>query len=218
MATNLLDWIVDLMRDGGAREAFSSSPQLSMVSAGFTSTCGSGSSSAPAIREVAGVDFPAVQGVSTPQQVEYVINNYTIEAPTSNGGNVIDQPDIDGPDIDNTGDGNTNTADEANTTTQTSTDSSTDVDQEADNVVAGDGSAGDDQIQGSTITDVDEGITGDDNTNVLVLTDNLNDLDVLSNLVDDTLNGSPILNNSPILNDVVHDSLGNVHDLVNILG
>jgi hypothetical protein len=220
MATSLLDWIMDLMRDGGAREAFNSNPQAAMASAGFTNVCGSDVRpflfDEPSIREVAGVELPEVQGEDAPQDIRYIINNYTIEAPTTNGnsvvdgGNVIDGPTDDGPETGPiTGDGNTVTQEEANTTAQE------DNDTESGNTVAGDGSAGEDQIQDSAFTDISEGIQGDGNTNLLVLQENLNDLHALSDLVniDDTLNGS--LNDS--LNSLATNALQNATDLVDVL-
>ena len=223
MATSLLDWIMDLMRDGGAREAFNENPQAAMASAGFTNVCGADVRpflfDEPSIREVAGVDLPpAVQGESLPPDITYIINNYTIEAPTTttgnnviDGGNVIDGPTNDGPTTGPiTGDGNTVTQEEANTTTQE------DNDSESGNIVAGDGSAGDDRITDSTITgDISEGIQGDGNTNILVLQENLNDLHALSDLVniDDTLNGS--LNDS--LNNLATNALQQATDLVDVL-
>jgi hypothetical protein len=220
MATSLLDWIMDLMRDGGAREAFNSNPQAAMASAGFTNVCGSDVRpflfDEPSIREVAGVELPQVQGEDAPQDIRYIINNYTIEAPTTNGnsvvdgGNVIDGPTDDGPETGPiTGDGNTVTQEEANTTAQE------DNDTESGNTVAGDGSAGEDQIQDSAFTEISEGIQGDGNTNLLVLQENLNDLHALSDLVniDDTLNGS--LNDS--LNSLATNALQNATDLVDVL-
>jgi hypothetical protein len=220
MATSLLDWIMDLMRDGGAREAFNSNPQAAMASAGFTNVCGSDVRpflfDEPSIREVAGVELPEVQGEDAPQDIRYIINNYTIEAPTTNGnsvvdgGNVIDGPTDDGPETGPiTGDGNTVTQEEANTTAQE------DNDTESGNTVAGDGSAGEDQIQDSAFTEISEGIQGDGNTNLLVLQENLNDLHALSDLVniDDTLNGS--LNDS--LNSLATNALQNATDLVDVL-
>ena len=227
MATSLLDWIMDLMRDGSAREAFNANPQAAMASAGFTSVCGSDVRpflfDEPSIREVGGVEFPEVQGESAPD-ITYIINNYTIEAPTTNGnnvidgGNVIDGPTDDGPETGPiTGDGNTVTQEEANTTTQEDNDTDTEVENEADNVVTGDGSAGDDRITDSTLTgDISEGIfQGDGNTNLLVLQENLNDLHVLSDLVEieDTLNGS--LNGS--LNNLATNALQQATDLVDVL-
>lgn len=219
MATSLLDWIMDLMRDGDAREAFNSNPQAAMASAGFTNVCGSDVRpflfDEPSIREVAGVEFPDVQGEDAPD-IKYIINNYTIEAPTSSsnnvidGGNVIDGPTDDGPETGPiTGDGNTVTQEEANTTTQE------DNDAESGNIVAGDDSAGEDRITDSTIADISEGIQGDGNTNVLVLQENLNDLHALSDLVniDDTLNDS--LNGS--LNNLATNALQNATDLVDVL-
>lgn len=219
MATSLLDWIMDLMRDGDAREAFNSNPQAAMASAGFTNVCGSDVRpflfDEPSIREVAGVEFPDVEGDGAPD-IKYIINNYTIEAPTTSsnnaidGGNVIDGPTDDGPETGPiTGDGNTVTQEEANTTTQE------DNDAESGNIVAGDDSAGEDRITDSTIADISEGIQGDGNTNVLVLQENLNDLHALSDLVniDDTLNDS--LNGS--LNNLATNALQNATDLVDVL-
>jgi len=224
MATSLLDWIIDLMRDGSAREAFNSNPQMAMASAGFTNVCGSDVRpfliDEPSIREVAGVERPQ----STEPDIKHIVNNFTVQSPGVEG-DVVDNP---GPDIDNTGDGNTNTATSEDTITDDHTDNSTSNANPAHNVVPGDGSAGEDQIQDSTITDIGQGVTGDDNTNVLVLTDNLNDVHVLSDLVHDTLNGSPILtddlnqspilNGSPILNDLLDDSLNDsLDDLIHNL-
>lgn len=220
MATSLLDWIMDLMRDGGAREAFNSNPQAAMASAGFTNVCGSDVRpflfDEPSIREVQGVEFPDVEDADEPD-IRYIINNYTIEAPTTNGnsvvdgGNVIDGPTNDGPTTGPiTGDGNTVTQEEANTTAQE------DNDTESGNIVAGDDSAGEDRISDSTLTgDITEGIQGDGNTNVLVLQESLNDLHALSDLVniDETLNGS--LNDS--LNSLATNALQNASDLVDVL-
>jgi hypothetical protein len=237
MATSLLDWIMDLMRDGSAREAFNANPQAAMASAGFTNVCGSDVRAAlidePSIREVAGVSLPHdVAGVSEPD-IRYIINNYTIEAPSVEGDNIVDGPTNDGPDVGPiTGDGNTVVQEEANTTTQEdndvddSTDNSidstidndTETETEAGNIVTGDGSAGEDQITDSTISgdSIDGIFQGDGNTNLLVLQENLNDLHALSDLVnvDDTLNGS--LNGS--LNNLATNALQNAEDLVSILG
>lgn len=234
MATSLLDWIMDLMRDGSAREAFNANPQAAMASAGFTNVCGSDVRAAlidePSIREVAGVSLPPdVAGVSEPD-IRYIINNYTIEAPSVAGDNIVDGPTEDGPEVGPiTGDGNTVVQEEANTTTQDDSDTDNSIDStidndtetetetESGNIVNGDGSAGEDQISDSTFTDLEQGITGDGNTSVLTLTDNLNDLDVLSDLVDvdDTLNESPILNDS--LDNVARDAVQNLDDLVDLL-
>lgn len=227
MATSLLDWIIDLMRDGSAREAFNSNPQMSMASAGFTNVCGSDVRpfiiDEPTIREVAGVDIPPQ---SNEPDIKYIVNNYTVESPSVEGAGTP------GPDNDTTvnGDGNTldTTQSDDDTATDDHTDNHTDTQSAAHNVVPGDGSAGEDQIQDSTITDIGQGVTGDDNTNLLVLTDNLNDVHVLSDTVHDTLNGSstltdvihesPILNGSPILNDLLDDSLNDsLDDLIHNL-
>src|SRR6476620_11837609 len=107
MATSLLDWIIDLMRDGDAREAFNSNPQMSMASAGFTNMCGSDVRpfivDEPSIREVGGVSIP--QGSNEPD-VKYIVNNYTITNPAVAGDSINDVP---GPNNDTTvnGDGNT---------------------------------------------------------------------------------------------------------------
>ena len=225
MATSLLDWIMDLMRDGGAREAFNSNPQAAMASAGFTNVCGSDVRpfifDEPSIREVAGVEIPRADGDDAPD-IRYIINNYTIEAPTTNGnsvtdgGNVIDGPTDDGPETGPiTGDGNTVAQEEANTTTQEDNDTDASTDNESGNIVTGNDAAGEDRISDSTIGDLEQGITGDGNTSVLTLTDNLNDVDVLSELVDieDTLNGS--LNDS--LNNLATNALQNATDLVDVL-
>lgn len=112
MATSLLDWITDLMRDGSARETFNSNPQAAMASAGFTDVCGTDVRTAlidePSIREVAGVSLPEVAGESAPLDIRYIINNYTIEAPLLTGDNLLDGPTDDGPEVGPiTGDGNT---------------------------------------------------------------------------------------------------------------
>ena len=234
MATSLLDWIIDLMRDGSAREAFNTNPQAAMASSGFTNVCGSDVRpfllDEPSIREVGGVDLP----LQSEPDIKYIVNNYTVESPSVAGAN---NP----PPINQTGDGNTatvtdestDTVEDNDTTNDSSVDSSTDTDtssdddtrSEADNIVTGTGNAGEDRISNSTLTDIGEGINGDDNTSVLTLTDNLNDLHVLSDLVNvgDVLNGSPILNGS--LNELVDDSLNNLaqnaaqdlNDLINVL-
>jgi hypothetical protein len=220
MATSLLDWIIDLMRDGSAREAFNSNPQMAMASAGFTNVCGSDVRpfivDEPTIREVAGVDLP--QGSGEPD-IKYIVNNYTVESPSISGA------ETPGPNSDTTvtGDGNTVTTTQSDD--DPSTDNSTDTASNAHNVVPGDGSAGDDQIQDSTFNDVGHGLIGDGNTSLLVLTDYLNDLHVLSDTVHDTLNGSstltdvihdsPILNESPILDNSLNDSLDDlIHNLL----
>ncbi len=231
MAITLLDWIANLMRDAGAREAFAAQPQLAMASAGFTQSCGSGEVSpafVPAdtsFREVQGVSLPD-SDVESADRIEYVINNYTIEAADVAGSNVtgptsiIDSPgpnDVEDQDTVVDGDGNTVSSNQENTTDQsssdddTTTDSSTNTDSDADNVVTGDNSAGGNQIAGG-IEDVGEGMSGSDNLNVITLAD----------VVD--IEESPILNES--LNRLVDDSLNQVgynllddaDDLISILG
>ncbi|GAA0621961.1 hypothetical protein GCM10009547_25940 [Sporichthya brevicatena] len=230
MAITLLDWIADLMRNAGAREAFAAQPQLAMASAGFTQSCGSGEVS-PAFYP-ADTSFREVQGVSVPDTVqdvtyvEYVINNYTYTTPAVSTSEFTGPTTIiDNPEPSNTetqganieGDGNTvdanqsNTVDQSSSDDDTTTDESTNTDQDADNVVTGDHSAGGNQIAGG-IDDVGEGISGSDNLNVITLAD----------VVD--IEDSPILNRS--LNDAVDDSLNevgynllqNAENLINILG
>jgi hypothetical protein len=222
MATSLLDWIIDLMRDGSAREAFNSNPQMSMASAGFTNVCGSDVRGVlvdePTIREVAGASLPP----QSEPDIKYIVNNFTVESPS------VEAASTPGPDSTINGDGNTVDQTHADTTDDDHTDNSTATQSQADNIVPGDGSAGEDRISDSTITDVGQGITGDDNTSVVTLTDNLNDVHVLSDTIHDTLNGSPILtddlndspilNGSPILNDLLDDSLNDsLDDLVHNL-
>ncbi|WP_019875020.1 IniB N-terminal domain-containing protein [Sporichthya polymorpha] len=233
MATSLLDWIMDLMRDGGAREAFNTNPQLSMASAGFTNVCGADVADSraflfdnPSIREVGGVDRPATDDADAAEQIRYIINNYTIEQPAAAGSNVtgpttiVDTPgpnDVDDQDTVVDGDGNTVSSNQANTTDQTSSDddtvedSSTNTDSDADNVVNGDNSAGENQIAGG-IDDLGEGLSGDDNTNIITLAD----------VVD--IEESPILNESlnrlvdDSLNEVAYNALQDADNLISILG
>lgn len=239
MATSLLDWIIDLMRDGSAREAFNSNPQAAMTSAGFSNVCGDDVSDSraflfdnPAIQEVKGVDVPQDTSADAPDQIKYIVNNYTYEAPQVGGvttDNVTDTPD-DGPDIDQSGntDGtNTATVSDDDTATTTTTDESTDTstENEAGNIVPGDGSAGEDQIIGNSVSDTASSVTGDESQNLLVLADlvDTGDVNVLSSLMHDTLDGS--LNGSlnelvdDSLNDVVHDSLNDddLSELIHIL-
>jgi hypothetical protein len=228
MATSLLDWIIDLMRDGSAREAFNANPQAAMATAGFTNVCGSDVSDSkaflfdnPAIQEVKGVDVPQDHSTDAPDQIKYIVNNYTYEAPQVGGVTTNDVTDTphDGPDIDQSGNEagtNTATVTDDDTATTTTTDESQDnsTENEAHNIVPGDGSAGEDQIIGNSVSDAASSVTGDESQNLLVLADlvDTGDVNVLSGLVDDTLNGS--LNGS--LNDTVHDSLNDVvHDSLN---
>lgn len=217
MATSLLDWIIDLMRDGSAREAFNSNPQMAMASAGFTNVCGSDVRplivDQPTIREVAGVSLP--QGSDQPD-IKYIVNNYTVESPSISGA------ETPGPNSDTTVSGDGNTVNTTQSDDHPSTDNSTDTTSNAHNVVPGDDSAGDDLIHDSTFSDTHEGVIGDGNTSLLVLTDNLNDTHVLSDTVHDTLNGSStltdVIHNSPILTDVMDDSLNHsLDDLIHNL-
>ncbi|HUR74506.1 MAG TPA: IniB N-terminal domain-containing protein [Sporichthya sp.] len=222
MATPLLDWIIDLMRNGDAREAFNSDPQAAMASAGFTNVCGGDIRpflmDEPSIREVGGVDLPhQVAGDSNPQEIKYIVNNYTIEAPDSD--DVPDDgPEDDGPDgPEVNGDGNTVTDEHNDSSTDNSDDNSTgDSESEAKNIVPGDGSAGEDQIQDSTFTDIGQGITGDGNSSFITLVDvvDTGDVHALSDLVN--LNGvlDQSLNDSPILQNVLDDSVNDMNNLV----
>ncbi len=218
MATALLDWIVDLMRDGSAREAFNDSPQAAMATAGFTSICGSDvrSFSEPSVREVGGVDFPQIAGASNnPQEITYVTNNYTIEAPSSSV-----SPTQDGPEVN--GDGNTVTEENnpVDSSTDNTDDNSTDSDSEADNIVTGDDAAGEDQIRDSQLTDIGQGITGDDNSSFITLVDvvDTGDVHVLSDLVNDTIDNSLNFTDSPVLQDVLNGSVNDsVDDLLHHL-
>jgi hypothetical protein len=216
MATSLLDWIIDLMRDGSAREAFNDSPQAAMATAGFTNVCGSDIGpilmDEPRIQQVGGAELPQVAGASNPQEIKYIVNNYTIEAPTSNA--VV--PADNGPNI--PGDGNTVT--DEHSPTDNSDDNSTDSDSEARNIVTGDNANGEDRIQDSQLTDIGQGITGDDNSSFITLVDvvDTGDIHALSDLVnlDDVVNES--LNDSPILNDLLHDGINDsLNNLVNHL-
>ena len=218
MATPLLDWIIDLMRDEDAREAFNSNPQTAMATAGFTNVCGSDVRpfliDEPSIREVGGVDLPQVAGVDNPQEIKYIVNNYTIEAPSSSV-----SPAEGGPDIN--GDGNTVNDEHSPTDNSNNEDNSTDADSEADNIVTGDGSAGDDQIRDSTLTDIGQGVTGDDNSNFITLVDvvDTGDVHVLSDLVNDTIDDGLNFTDSPVLQDLLNDSLNDslddlIHDLL----
>lgn len=201
MATSLLDWIIDLMRDGSAREAFNANPQAEMASAGFTNVCGDDVADSRAflfdntsIKEVKGVDKDFDNDSDAPDQIKYIVNNYTFEAPelTPQDPDTIvdvpDGPDEDGPEIDqseNEGGTNTATVSEDETTTEASTEA------EDGNAVSGDDSAGEDLISGEL-----ENISGDDNVNVLTFTD----------LID--------IEESPFLNDVLNNSL---NDVINVL-
>ncbi len=220
MATSLLDWIIDLMRDGSAREAFNDSPQAAMATAGFTNVCGADVRpfliDEPSIREVGGVDFPRAAGANNnPQEIQYIVNNYTIEAPTSSV-----SPTQDGPEVN--GDGNTVTEENnpVDSSTDNSDDNSTDSDSEADNIVTGDDAAGEDQIRDSQLTDIGQGITGDDNSSFITLVDvvDTGDVHVLSDLVNDTLDNSLNFTDSPVLQDVLNESLNDsVDDLLHHL-
>ncbi|GAA0621954.1 hypothetical protein GCM10009547_25930 [Sporichthya brevicatena] len=233
MATSLLDWIMDLMRDGSAREAFNTNPQLSMASAGFTNVCGADVADSrtflfdnPSIREVGGVERPSVDEADAAEHIRYIINNYTIEQPAvasdsfTGPTTIIDTPEPSSTDTQSTGiegDNNTVTANQENTADQSSsdddtvTDSSTNMDSDADNVVTGDHSAGENQIAGG-LDDIGEGLSGNDNTNIITLAD----------VVD--IEDSPILNESlnrlvdDSLNEVAYNGLQSAHDLINILG
>jgi len=244
MATSLLDWIIDLMRDGDAREAFNSNPQGAMATAGFTNVCGGDVQHAiidePSIREVQGASLPPA---STTPDIKYIVNNYTVQpgdvaaaggTDTTNS-NVIDTPGDTGPNVSDIGDNNTVTQDETHTVDQTTTDDHTVTDNSTDNsadnstddhtrtlahnIVSGDGSAGGDQIQDSTLSDIGQGVSGDGNTNILYLADvvDTGDVHVLSDLVPGNV-ADGVLNDSPIAQDVLHDGVNDsLNDLVHNL-
>lgn len=253
MATSLLDWIIDLMRNDSARESFNANPQAAMASAGFSSVCGEDVADSraflfdnPSIQEVKGVDTPQKSFEDTssaPDKITYIVNNYTYEAPAvagadqfndvddapvngvsganglngvngANGLNTVTAVPVDNGPTTQSGTGNTLTTTQDVDTTSNSTDNSTDTDSEAHNVVSGAGSAGEDQIIGNT---------ANESTNVLTFTDlvDTGDVDVLSKLVDDSLDQNSILNGSlnGSLNELAKDSLNNndLSDLIDIL-
>ncbi len=229
MATSLLDWIVDLMRDGSAREAFNTNPQMEMATAGFSNVCGEDVADSraflfdnPSIREVGGVERPQAQDADAPDQIRYIINNYTIEQPAVAGDtsgpttivdNDPDDEDEQGTTVD--GDGNTTTSNQENTTDQSSADVENDIDsstnsdteteEQTDNIVNGDNSAGEDQFSG--LKNIGEGSSGQDNTNILSLSD----------VVD--IEESPFLNGSlnELVDDSVNNALQNATDLISVL-
>ena len=83
MATpSLLDWIMDLLRNDEAREAFSSNPQAALQSAGFSQVCGEDVADARTfVADTPGVQL--VEDAFLPQDtddaadnIRYIINNY----------------------------------------------------------------------------------------------------------------------------------------------
>jgi hypothetical protein len=88
MATpSLLDWIMDLLRNDGAREAFHSNPQAALQTAGFSQVCGEDVKDArtfvtdsPNVELVQDATLPEVTAAADDdavEQIRYIVNNYT---------------------------------------------------------------------------------------------------------------------------------------------
>lgn len=84
MATpSLLDWIMDLLRNDEAREAFNSNPQAALQSAGFSQVCGEDVADArmfvadtPGVKQGVLGEFLPEETDDAADNIRYIINNY----------------------------------------------------------------------------------------------------------------------------------------------
>ncbi len=84
MATSLLDWIVTLLKDTEAREAFAADPKASMSAAGMSSICGSDIRDArpflldnPSVKQVR--PYEAAEAKEPAEQIRDIVENHKIE-------------------------------------------------------------------------------------------------------------------------------------------